>query len=887
MRDLPSGTLTFLFTDVEGSSARWERNRTAMRDALRRHDAIVRRTLEAHAGIVLEAVGDAFHAVFERAEDAAACASDLRDTLDAEDWSAVDELPVRIALHAGSAVANEGRYAGAVVDAVKVLVALCHGGQTVVSQTVAMLLANTLPPELSLAPLGSLELDGERPTEIFQLEPRASPRRFPAFRDPSHPPTNLPRPFTSFIGRAAELAELRALLAESRVVTIVGPGGVGKTRTALALAADVRAGYPDGVFFISFASIEDAATLAEATTTALAIGERHARTAREALVDYFAKRRVLLVFDNCEHVVEAAADLVGRLERSCPNVTVIATSREALRTPGERAYALHPFAVPVLAGQLPSLEGLENSPAVALFLERARTVSQGMRYEAPERRAVAQLCVHLDGLPLAIELAAARSNVFPPSVMAELIERRFEVLPPLPAGGTSPHRTLHGLVAWSYDLLSEQEQMLFRRLAIFSGGWTIEQAETVASGNGLDGREIFGLLANLYDKSLITRPGDDDDRFAFLETIRAYALEVLENSSELSAARRAHVEYFALLTSHAEPSLRSSAQHEWIERLSADADNIRAALDATENDPALAAAGNVMCACLVRYWVIRGAFREGRARLARAVERTEFDPAMLVRALCGAAVIALNEIRGDDFLTFAERARIVADDVTDRWTIAYAAVILATARAYATASGASAAEREKRDEAIADARRSAEETGDPWLLSHVSSAEIFKARSTGADDVASAREEEALANAERSGDRVLIAQNAVHVAYRLRTIDPARSLSLLERASRLLVSSHALILASCLECVVEIAFDARHFDDAARFMSAARGNRRAAGLPSYRLDPDAHRDALSEALGNGRFPECEREGEAWTFEGAVAAVASYRERFSSTAYRGA
>ena len=869
MSDLPGGTLTFLFTDIEGSSARWERHHVAMRDALRRHDAIVRSTIEKHGGIVFEAAGDAFHAVFERAHDAAVAAHDVRTQLDAETWTAVDDLPVRIALHAGSANAAGGRYVGASIDAIKALVALCNGGQTVVSQSVAMLLASTLPTELSLTSIGSLQLEGERLTEIFQLDSAGKRTRFPAFRDPSQPATNLPRQFTSFVGRTTELAEMRSLLAESRVLTLCGPGGVGKSRTALALASEELQNWSDGVWFVPFAAIGDPGRLAEAAASALALGERHAKTACETLVEHLTKRRALLVFDNCEHVVEAASHLVSDIEHACPNVKIVATSREALRTPGERVYSLQPLAVNANFDRLPSIDSLEDSPAVALFLERARIVSQGVRYAAPERREIARLCMHLDGLPLAIELAAARSNVYPPSVLVDLIGRRFELLPPLAAGGTSPHRTLRGLVAWSYDLLSEQEQILFRRLAIFSGGWTVEAAEIVTSGSGLDSRDIFGLLANLFDKSLLQRPGDFGERFSFLETIRAYAVEMLEQSGELETMRRAHVEYFAMLTSHAEPSLRTSGQDVWLERLTIDADNVRTALDTGDANPALAKPAMLICANLARYWIILGSLREGSTRLRWALEHAEMEPKSLVRALTGAAIIALNQRMGEDFLSYAERARTAARDTDDAWTRAYAAVVYAAAMAYTMTSPETFA---ARDTAIREARRLAEGTADAWLYNHLDHAEIFCAETSGNFVIAAALEEIALEHAETSGDRILIISSSTYVAYRARSTNPMRSARLLQRASSMLAGSHVQGLALILECAVILAFEARLFELSANFMGAANANRLQSMSQGFRVDPDAHKTSLKRSLDGLRFGQLFREGSEWSFSKAVHAL---------------
>jgi predicted ATPase/class 3 adenylate cyclase len=517
---LPTGTVTFAFTDIEGSTARWERDRAAMQDAVRRHDALMRAAIATHDGVVFKTIGDAFCAAFARPEDAVAAMLDAQRALAAEDFSTIDGLRVRAAIHTGTADERDGDYFGPTVNRVARLLAIGHGGQVLVSGVTADLVQGTLPSQASLRDLGEHRLrDLARPEYVYQLVAPDLAAEFPALRSLDVLPNNLPRMLTSFVGREAEIAEITALIDTNPLVTLVGSGGVGKTRTSLQIAANLLDGSGDGVWFIELAPLASGDYIPSTIAHALGITLPPDGDQIEQLTRALKEKHTLLVFDNCEHMVEPAARVISAILRACPSVKILASSRQGLGIAGEATYRMPSLNVPRDADRA-TLTAAESTryAAISLFVERARAGDRRFGLTDDNAPIVADICRRLDGIPLAIELAASRVKMFSPQQINERLNERFRML----TGGSRDvlprQQTLRALIDWSHDLLDERERVVFRRLGIFVNGFTYAGAVAVAGGEDLDEFEIFDVLASLVDKSLVlAEPQADAVRYRLLE----------------------------------------------------------------------------------------------------------------------------------------------------------------------------------------------------------------------------------------------------------------------------------------------------------------------------------------------------------------------------------
>jgi predicted ATPase/class 3 adenylate cyclase len=534
---LPSGTVTFLFTDIEGSTRLWERHPEAMRTALARHDALLRQAIESRGGHVFKTVGDAFCAVFSSAPDAARASLDAQRALHAADWDAVGAVRVRMALHTGEADERGGDYFGPALNRVARLLAIGHGGQVLVSSAAEAAIHGALSAEASLRDWGSHRLkDLQEPEHVYQLcAPDLPAEEFPPLRSLQAFANNLPVQATSFIGRERDIAEIQRLLSSARLLTLNGAGGVGKTRLALQAAADLLETYGDGVWLVELAPLADPDLVPQTVAFALGVREEPGRPFTQTLADYLRNKKLLLLLDNCEHLVDACARLADTLLRSCPDLQILATSREALGVPGERTYRLPSLGLPDPA-RLPPMDVLAQFESVRLFRERAQLHQPAFAVTAANAPALAQVCHRLDGIPLAIELAAARVRSLPVEQIAARLDDRFRLLTGGSRTALPRQQTLRALMDWSYGLLTDGEKTLLRRVSVFSGGWTLEAAETVCAGDGVDDWEILDLLTRLVDKSLIVyEERDGEARYRLLETVRQYAQERLQESGERSA----------------------------------------------------------------------------------------------------------------------------------------------------------------------------------------------------------------------------------------------------------------------------------------------------------------------------------------------------------------
>jgi predicted ATPase/class 3 adenylate cyclase len=641
--DLPTGTVTFLFTDLEGSTRLLEAHPAAYRDAVRRHHALLRGAVEANGGVVFETVGDAVYAAFARPTDAVAAALAGQVALHQEDWGALGAagaLRARMGLHTGEVERQGGHYFGAPLYRCARLTATAHGGQVVLSAATAELVRGALPAAASLRDLGEHRLrDLAGPERVFQLGHPDLPAEFPALRTLDSAPNNLPLQLTSFVGREPELAEVAALLGTTRLLTLTGPGGTGKTRLALQAAANALEAYPDGVWLAELGALADPVLVPAAVAVAVGVREEPGRPLLATLTAALRPKRVLLVLDNCEHLLDACARLADALLRAGPHLRILATSREALGIAGETAWRVPSLAVPD-AQRPPPADDLTRYEAVRLFAERAAAVQPRFAVTGQNAPAVAQICQRLDGIPLAIELAAARVRVLPPEPLLARLEDRFRLLTGGSRTALERHQTLQAAVDWSYDLLTDHERALFNRLAVFAGGWTLEAAEAVCAGESVGTAAVLDLLTRLVDKSLVVVEDQPDGtaRYRLLETLRQYARQKLFGSGEADVVHRRHAAFYLALAADTEIT------PEALDRQEREHDNARAALrwlvEHGEGEQALRLGRELWA-----FWAFRGYYSEGRERLAallalpEAAARTE----VVGRVYAGAGRLAFNQ----------------------------------------------------------------------------------------------------------------------------------------------------------------------------------------------------------------------------------------------------
>jgi predicted ATPase/class 3 adenylate cyclase len=767
---LPTGTVTFLFTDIEGSTARWEQHPEAMGLALARHDSILKESIRRQEGVVLSEMGDGLAAAFPRAAQAVAAAAEAQQALFAESWAEeVAPIRVRMGVHTGEAVVVGNQYLNAPLNRCARLMAIGHGGQVLVSGATAGLVSDGLPGELGLRDLGEHRLrDLSVPIRVFQLVHSQLASEFPPLRTVGTLRGNLPLELTSFIGRNQELAGLSTAIEDARLVTVVGVGGVGKTRLAVHAAAEVAPAYADGVWLCELAGADDAESMLQLVASTVGIVPRSGLELRDSVVEYLVPKAMLLVLDNCEHLIDAAAGLADIVRSRCPGVHLLATSREPLALEGERVFPLRSLSLP--AEGRPEGEAV-RSEAVELFVERASAARADFALTSGNAQMIADVCRRLDGIPLAIELAAARVASMAPAEIATHLDERFRLLVGRRRGNVERHQTLRAALDWSCSLLAEKERLVFDRLGVFAAGFGAEAAIAVA-GEGLEPWDILDALDNLTAKSMLVADATDDatTRYRMLETMRHYARERLALQGEDSDHWRSrHADYYAQLAGVMGDALSGPDEIPWRRRLAAELDDLRAAVNWSLDRP-----GDDRCVQIVAGLSVQAAQHEIAAIgswAERCIEPAQAAPPGLRTAVLGAAAWHRGR-RGDpDAVALGQDA--LRDGLPPGWPSSYLPFI-------ALSQAWSLQDRLDDARAVAESGHAAlDQAGAPRVgHTHLFCAECFT------EDPEAARQlgEAALSNAQACGNPTGLAVGWMAMGRGYLSHDPARAAAALEES---------------------------------------------------------------------------------------------------------
>jgi predicted ATPase/class 3 adenylate cyclase len=872
-----SEVATILFTDVEGSSRLWERSPDAMGTALARHDAIARSVVDDNRGVIVKMIGDGMHAVFMDPLDAVSAAVQFQCALDELSRSAGVGVHARCGVHLGVVERRDNDYFGNPVNRAARIMNAAHGGQVLLSQAVVDLVRERLPDDVTLRDLGMVRLrDLESPEHVHQLIHPRLRADFPALRSLETKPNNLPLQLTSFIGREHALAEVKRILAATRLLTLHGPGGIGKTRLSLQLAADVIEDYPDGVWFVELAGLSDGQLVPQAVASVLGVKEHAGRPVLEALVTHLQDRVLLLVLDNCEHLLDACAELIKELLQAGPRLRIVASSRQRLNVTGEAMYEVPSLAVPDPGRPMP-IAVLEQYEAVRLFSERAGAAQPAFRVSDQNAAAVASICHRLDGIPLALELAAARVRTLSVQQIAVRLDDRFRLLTVGDRTTLPRQQTLRALIDWSYDLLSGQERTLLGRLAVFSGGWTLDAAEAVLAYGEIAESEVLDVLGNLVEKSLVDLE-PERERYRLLETVKQYAQERLDAAGEADRFRTRHLAYFLALAEKARPELVGSDQAAWLRRLDLERENILSAHAWGDCAKEGAELGLRLASSMRRYWIIRGlpglGHRVTREALSRpgAQDRTYsrcqglFDAGQLCSFMG-----RYEEARGN-----LEESLAIAREIGDKRSIALALQPLGIAY---HGQGDLVTARRHFEEALVLAR----ELGNKREVAAALNALAQLHRVDGQPNTAEPLYEQALALARELEDREIIAIGLLNLAM----VSIGRGSG--ERVTRMLLEVLAIAeeigskpaVQSVLDVSAGLAAFREEWACAARFYGAAEAQTRQTGLHRDRTDEAFLTPLVAkarEALGAAAFAAAEDSGHSLTFDEAIVEVRAWLEK---------
>ena len=670
----PTGTVTFLFTDIEGSTRLAREHPDTWESARARHHATLREAVESNSGCVFQIIGDAFCTAFHTAKDGLNAAIQAQRTLTKTNSSFIlpnSSLPlkVRMGIHTGDAESYNGEYRGYLtLSMIQRVMSAGHGGQILLSGASENLLRGQLPADVTLRDMGEHKLkDVPQPVRLFQVVAPDLQSEFPALRALDAFPNNLPTQLTSFVGREKEMLEVTQMVKQARLLTLTGSGGTGKTRLSLQVASSILEQFKDGVWLIELAPISEPALVPNTVANVLRLRVEDSRPLMDVVVDWLSGKETLFILDNCEHLIDACAHFANTILQHCRGARILASSREALGVAGEATYRVPSLPTP---NEPLDIQQLETFDSVKLFIQRATLTQPTFQLTDENASFVAQICSRLDGIPLAIELAAARVRALSVEQIAARLDDRFRLLTGGSRTALPRQQTLRALIDWSYQLLSEEERLLFRRLAVFVGGWTLDAAESVC-GEERSGFDVLELLTHLVDKSLINvEHSGGESRYHRLETIRQYAREKLFDTDEVALLRDKHLAYFVGLAEHADVELQGRAQKQWLTRLEAEHDNLRAALEwSLKSQPE---AGLRIAAALREFWDTHGHLTEARKWLETMLDaKKDFTPTHLrVKARFAAMWFAARQSDIEGWKAHCDEGLALAGSLDDAWGMA-------------------------------------------------------------------------------------------------------------------------------------------------------------------------------------------------------------------------
>jgi len=861
-------TITLVLTDIEGSTRLWETQPDRMHVAMARHDQLVLAAVEGEGGTVVQtkAEGDSTFSVFDSPTRAVAAALELQRALADERWTIDAPLRVRIGIHTGGVEVRHGDFYGVEISRCARLRASAHGGQTLLSGATAAEVGPDLPSKAFLRDLGLHRLkDLERAERVYQVCHPSLQEEFPPLATLSALRHNLPAQLSPFIGRREEVVAVKGLMAHARLVTLTGTGGCGKTRLALQIAGELMDDHPDGVWLVELGRLSDGRLVPQAVAQTLGVREQMGRPLADTLLDDLADRRLLVVLDNCEHLVKACAQLARTLLVGCPGLRILATSRQRLAVAGETAWLVPSLDVPP-AEPSASVDDVHRHSSVVLFVERAARHRPGFTLTEENARDVASICRSLEGIPLAIELAAARINVLTPGQILARLDDRFRLLTSA-GGGHERHETLRTAVDWSYDLLTLEERRVFDRMSVFVGGCTIEAVEAVAEDAGTE--SVLDQLAGLVDKSLVV--GDMWEgtvRYDMLETIREYATEKLEDSGDADVARRKLLEWCVELAQRAEPELTGPDQVLWYDRIDAEHSNIRVSLSWGIDRPEAQEPVARLAGTLWRYWLERGHVGEGRTWLGRVLAApTEISPADRAKALRAAGTLAMWQSDLPAARGYHEESvgisRSMGNDLGAAASLSHLGIV--TWR-----SGDTGTAKLLLEESLAIRRARGDRAGESTSLGNLG----LVMQAEGDFEAARSLLEQSLDIDRELGDRLGIAGSLSYLG------ELAREAGDLDRADELhrdgLTRQRELrqreVLPMALEGMAGLAGAGARYARAARLFGAAEALRRAIGLPVPPSAEPGHRrdlDVVRAALGEEGLERLRSEGREMTLDEAI------------------
>ncbi len=873
----PAQAVTYLFSDIEGSTRLWELEPERMRPALARHDAISRAAVLRNRGTIVKMTGDGVHAAFDSPLDALGAALEMQQLLAEPDAPGGIALKVRCGLHWGVDERRRGDFFGPAVNRAARIMSAAHGSQILLSQAVADQVRDRLSAGAALRDLGTVRLrDLSTPERVYQLTHPRLRADFPALRSLETTPNNLAQQLNSFIGRERELNEVRALLARNRLVTLLGMGGIGKSRLSVQLGAEVLDDYPDGVWLVELAALSDPSLVPQAAASVLGVKEEAGRPVLDALIKFARDRQLLIMLDNCEHVVQACAELARHLLQAGPRTKVLASSRDALQTAGETVFQLAPLTAPG-SGEAATAESLAGIDAVRLFVERSTAAQPAFRLTDKNAAAVAEICHQLDGIPLALELAAARARGLSVEAIAARLKDRFKLLVTGDRTVLPRQRTLRALIDWSYDLLAPAERTLFHALSVFAGGWILEAAETVGAGGGIDTKEVLDLLTKLVEKSLVIADLDGN-RYRMLETVRQYAHERLAESGDQPAARARHLAFYLALAEQARPQLTGPDQGLWLARLDLELENLLAAHAWADRAQGGAELGLRLVFAMRRYWLSRGSLMLGHRITLEALARTEAGERTFVRCrgLADAGLLCYFMGRHAEAQAHLTASLSIAREIGNT---GFLPLILQSLGMACLGIGNTEIARTHLEEALALTRV----LDNKHELATASNALAQLYRMEGRLDAAEPLYREAVELARELGNRENIAVGLLNlsiVSIRRGLHEHARTLLLEVLAIAAAIGSRPAAQ-SAVEVSAGLAAASQAWEDAARFFGAAEAQAEENGLQRDPADEAFLSPLIARAkqvLGDQHFSAARAAGRALRTDAAVAEARVWLDR---------